>query len=51
MYGVNLDEPDLGVVSVDLASSGWDDVEPLDISVEQFVARIDDGTFDPLSAG
>lgn len=49
MYGVNLDRVEQGVMSVDLASSGWDDVEPLDMSLEQFIASIDDGTFDPLA--
>lgn len=49
MYGVNLNRVGEGVLSVDLASSGWDDVEPLGMSVEQFIASIDDGTFDPLA--
>lgn len=50
MYGINLHEPDQGLVSVDLVSSGWGDVEPLSMSVERFIATIDDGTFDPLAA-
>lgn len=49
MYGVNLNLAGQGVLSVDLASSGWDDVEPLGMSLEQFIASIDDGTFDPLA--
>ena len=49
MYGVNLDRVEQGVMSVDLVSSGWVDVEPLDMSLEQFIASIDDGTFDTLT--
>jgi hypothetical protein len=51
MYGINLDEPGLGVVALDVVSSGWADAPRLKMSLEQFITRIDDGTFDPLSAG
>jgi hypothetical protein len=51
MYGINLDEPGLGVVALDVVSSGWADAPRLNMSLEQFITRIDDGTFDPLSAG
>ena len=46
---MNLDRVEQGVMSVDLVSSGWVDVEPLDMSLEQFIASIDDGTFDTLT--
>jgi hypothetical protein len=47
-YVINLDEPDRGVVSVDLTSSGWGDAESLNMLVEQFIASIDGGTFNPF---
>lgn len=50
MYCINLEDPCQEVVAVDLVSSGWNDAEPLSLSVEQFVASIDLGTFDPLKA-
>ena len=37
LWCVDLRDPDSGVLLTDIASSGWDDAEPLGLSVEQFV--------------
>ena len=45
IYSVDLRHPELGVLLTDIVSEGWNDAEPLGLSVEEFIGRIDDGTF------
>jgi len=47
MYCLDLRDQDPMVQLTDIASSGWDDAEPLHLSVAQFVAAIDEGSFRP----
>ena len=47
LYCLDLRSPELGVLLTDISSGGWDDAESLTLSVEEFVAQIDKGTFRP----
>lgn len=47
IYCIDLRHLELGVQLTDIVSAGWEDAEPLGLSVEAFVRRIDDGSFTP----
>ncbi|MFI5624124.1 hypothetical protein ACIA03_11730 [Nocardioides sp. NPDC051685] len=47
---VDLRDLDRGVVVTDIAAAGWHEADLLDISVEEFIRRIDEGTFEPYPA-
>ena len=47
LYCLDLRSPELGVLLTDNSSGGWDEAESLNLSVEEFVAQIDNGTFRP----
>jgi hypothetical protein len=51
MYCLDLRDRDPMVQLTDIASSGWHDAEPIHLSVAQFVAAIDDGSFQPYPQG
>ncbi|OIJ26227.1 hypothetical protein [Nocardioides luteus] len=50
IFCVDLRDPDLGVMVTDIAAAGWDEADPLGLSVGEFVQRIDEGTFEPDTA-
>lgn len=47
LYCVDLRDIGLGVMITDIAAGGWDEADHPGISLEQFIARIDDGSFRP----
>jgi hypothetical protein len=51
MYCLDLRDHDPMVQLTDITSSGWEDAEPLHLSVAQFVAAIDEGSFRPYPQG
>ncbi|MFJ9388450.1 hypothetical protein ACIRON_06510 [Nocardioides sp. NPDC101246] len=50
IFCVDLRDLELGVIVTDIAASGWDDADRLGIPIEEFIRRIDDGTFEPYPA-
>ena len=47
IWCTDLRKPEVGVLLTDIASSGWSDAEALGLTVPEFIADIDNGTFVP----
>lgn len=47
LYCVDLRQIDLGVMITDIAAGDWDEADRTGLSLEQFIDRIDDGSFRP----